>query len=300
MSSTTYYNRQTRKTETEAIYGERYLRWIYETRAGQLTLKLLVRRALFSKIMGWQMNRKSSARKVLPFIVNYTLDADECAKNPLLYKTFNEFFSRSLKPEARPIAEPDNNKLAILPADGRHLVFPDLSATDGFYVKNQRFTLAELLDDEQLAARYADGSMLISRLCPTDYHRFHFPVGGTPSETRHINGYLYSVHPIALTKNIRYLVQNKRAVTRLDTEKFGEILILEVGATSVGTIKNLFAENHPVNKGDLKGLFAFGGSCVITIFQKNRIQFAPDLLEQSAAKIETYAQFGTPLGAAKM
>lgn len=295
---TRFYNRDTRQLETEQIYGERYLRWIYENPVGKLALNLLVRRALFSKIMGWQMSTARSARKILPFIIRYNIDADEFAKNPLLYKNFNAFFARALKPEARPVAEPGNEKLAVLPADGRHLVFQDLSATTGFYVKNARFNIAELLGDPALAARYENGSMLISRLCPTDYHRYHFPVAGTPGETRLINGSLYSVHPIALRKNIRYLVQNKRTLTLHQTDLFGQVAILEIGATSVGSIRQLFPENHPVRKGDLKGLFAFGGSCTITLFEKNRIRFCDDLLAQSACQMETYAKMGTPLGTA--
>jgi phosphatidylserine decarboxylase len=296
---TLFHNRATGRTETEQIYGERWLRWLYgKNPAGRLALALLVRRAVFSKWMGWHMNSARSARKILPFIVRYGIDAGECAQNPLLYKSFNAFFSRALKPGARPVAEPDNPRLAVLPADGRHLVFPNLAETGGIYAKGARFTAAELLGSDADAARYENGSMLISRLCPTDYHRFHFPAGGVPGEPRLVNGALFSVHPIALKKNIRYLVQNKRVVTLLRTEAFGQVAIVAIGATSVGGIQNLFAGNHPVRKGDLMGLFAFGGSCVITLFEPGRVRFCDDLLAQSANRMETYSKTGAPLGEA--
>ncbi len=291
-----YFDRYKGSVETEQVYGEAWLKFIYETVPGKLALAALVRRAMFSKFYGWRMNRRISSAKVLPFVVDYELEAGEFAKTPWEFKTFNEFFARALKKEARPIAPGDD--VAVMPADGRHLAFPVVDATQGFYAKGMTFTLAELLDDEALAAEFAGGSMLISRLCPVDYHRFHFPVAGTPGEAELINGYLYSVNPVALRQNVRYLVENKRMVTLIDSPQFGRVAVLEVGATCVGTIRNLFLPDQPVAKGEEKGLFKFGGSCVITLFQKGRITFEPDLVEHSANFVEVYAKMGDRLGVA--
>ena len=188
--------------------------------------------------------------------------------------------------------------MAVFPADGRHLAFPNVDMADGFYVKGEKFTLASLLGNPELAQLFAGASMLISRLCPVDYHRFHFPVAGTPGETALIGGWLYSVSPIALRRNIRYLVENKRMLTHLDSSRFGPVLMIEVGATMVGTIKQLFAPGRPVAKGEIKGLFKIGGSCVITLFQRGRIRFDSDLVEQSRSCRETYARMGDRLGVA--
>jgi len=291
-----FYNRYTRSVETEQVYGEKWLRWSYETALGRLAVAALLKRAWFSHWYGWRMNRSISAQKVVPFILDYGLNTAEFAKGPFEFQTFNEFFYRALKKEARPIAEGD--EVAVLPADGRHLMFPDVDATDGFYVKGVKFSLAELFGDEDLARTFAGGAMVISRLCPVDYHRFHFPVAGTPSEPRLINGYLFSVNPIALRRNAGYLVQNKRAGTLIDTPQFGRVAMFEVGATCVGSIKNVFPEGRPVAKGAEKGFFTFGGSCVITVFQKGRIRFDEDLVAQSAQQIETYARMGDRLGVA--
>jgi phosphatidylserine decarboxylase len=130
-----------------------------------------------------------------------------------------------------------------------------------------------------------------------DYHRFHFPVSGTPGEPRLINGWLYSVSPVALRRNIRYLVQNKRELTLIKSEQFGTVAMLEVGATNVGAIRQSFVAGRPALKGTEKGLFAFGGSCVITVFQAGRIRFDADIVEQSAQHRETYARMGDRLGA---
>jgi len=294
-----FYNRYTRQIETESIYGERWLRWAYENPVGRFATWLLVRRSLFSRYYGWRMSLSDSARRVFPFIVDYNLNVDEFAKSAYAFKTFNEFFTRGLKPEARPIAAPDDETLAVFPADGRHLGFADVDAAPGFYVKGAKFTLRDLLGDDTLAQTFAGGSMLISRLCPVDYHRFHFPVAGKPDDGRLINGWLYSVSPVALRLNVQRLVQNKRQITLVDETVFGRVVVIEVGATNVGSILQTYVPGRRVVKGEEKGMFKFGGSCVITLFQKNRIQFDEDVLTQSADGLETYARMGDRLGVRK-
>jgi phosphatidylserine decarboxylase len=289
-----FYDRHRQTLETEQIYGEPWLRFTYENPVGRFFLWLLVRRAIFSRLYGWRMNSRASAQKVLPFIVRFNLDVDEFAKSPLVFRTFNEFFFRALKPGKRPIAPGDN--VAVLPADGRHLVFPSVDAADGFYVKGERFSLAELLGDAALAESFAGGAMAISRLAPPDYHRFHFPCAGLPGGAKLINGCLYSVSPVALRRNVRYLVQNKRYITLLESPVFGTVAMVEVGATAVGSVAQTHVPGRAVAKGEEKGLFKFGGSCVIMLFQAGRIAFYGDLLEQSAQHIETYAHMGDGLG----
>jgi phosphatidylserine decarboxylase len=311
-----YFHRYKQTVETEQVYGENWLRWAYENPAGRFVVWLLARRAWFSKWYGWKMNQGSphgeqsmgvqllnlmlgagdSSRRILPFIEKYNVDVDEFAKSAFDYKTFNEFFYRALKPGARPIAP--GERVAVLPADGRHLAFPNVEAADGFYVKGAKFALAELLGDPALAEQFAGGAMLISRLCPVDYHRFHFPVDGTPGEPRLINGWLYSVSPVALRRNLRYLVENKRVITLIDSPQFGRVAMIEVGATNVGAIRQGFMPGRPAAKGDEKGLFAFGGSCVITLFRRGRVRFDEDLVAQSAQCMETYARMGDRLGEA--
>ena len=291
-----YFNRYSGAIETEQIYGEKWLRWAYESGLGRATTSVLLRRSFFSKYYGFRMNRAYSGNKVLPFVVDYNLDADEFGKQAWEYHTFNEFFARKLKPEARPIAPGDD--VAILPADGRHLAFQSVDESTGFYVKGSSFDLAELFGSAEIAAPFMGGSMVISRLCPVDYHRFHFPVDGTPSDAKLIKGSLYSVSPIALRRNVRYLVQNKRMLTLIDSERFGQVAMFEVGATCVGTIRQLFANERLTAKGEEKGTFKFGGSCVITVFEPGKIKFADDLVEHGAQQREVYAKMGDVLGRA--
>lgn len=278
----------------EQVYGEAWLRWIYETSAGQLALAAVARRVAFSRFFGWRMSRRISANRVLPFVLDYGLEAAEFAKPVWDYRSFNEFFARALKKEARPIAAGDD--VVVLPADGRHLALQEVDAATGFYAKGMKFSLTDLLGDAGLAKGFAGGTMVISRLCPVDYHRFHFPVAGTPTAARKIGGWLYSVSPIALRKNVRYLVENKRELTVIEGAGCGRVAMLEIGATCVGTIQQLYAAERPVVKGEEKGLFKFGGSCVITLFQRGRVRLEPDLAEHGAEGVEVYAKMGDRLG----
>ncbi len=294
MNPIVFFDRYRQTTCTEQVYGDNYLRWTYGTFAGRLALAAVVKRVWFSRWYGWRMDRPASRQKIVPFIEKYGLDADEFARRPDEFANFNEFFYRQLKPEARPV-DPDPASV-VFPADGRHLCIPDLSRSDGLFVKGEMFDLVTLLGDAALAEQFASGSLVLSRLCPVDYHRYHFPAAGQAGPSRLINGPLYSVNPIALRQNINILATNKRALTILETESLGRVLLLEIGATCVGSICQLYAENSVVAKGDEKGYFRFGGSSTITIFEPGRVAFDDDLLENSAKHRELYARVGDHLG----
>ena len=289
-----YFNRHTQSLETEQVYGERFLRWTYGHPLGAISLNAFVKRPFFSKWYGRRMSTPASAARVAPFIAQYGLDPEDFADAPESYRSFNEFFYRKLKPTARPINSDEDS--VVFPADGRHLGFERASTIQDVFVKGQKFNLPTLLGDRDLAARYADGALILSRLCPVDYHRFHFPAAGIPGETRTIEGPLFSVSPIALRQRLAYLWTNKRTITELKTERFGTVLCLEIGATCVGTIRQTFTPGQPVVKGAEKGYFAFGGSSTLTLFEPGVIQLEADLLENSRQQVELYAQIGSQMG----
>ena len=288
-----YFNPQAGQIETETVYGEGFLRWAYGNPLGRLTVAMAVKRAWFSRWYGWRMDRPASQAKILPFIEEYGLDASEFAESVDSFASFNEFFYRKLKPEARPVA-PDPN-VAVFPADGRHLAIPEVDAAETFYIKGQRFDLQSFLDDDMLASEFQGGSMLISRLCPVDYHRYHFPVGGEASALVPIDGHLRSVSPLALRRDLAILWENKRVRTVIESPVFGKVIVMEIGATCVGSIHATFAPGR-VKKGQEKGYFSFGGSCVVTLFQSGRIQFEADLLEHSVRSTEVYGKVGERVG----
>ena len=289
-----YFNRYTGQIETEQVYGEAFMRWTYGTVLGKFALHGVAKRTLFSRWYGWRMNRPVSARRIVPFVQNYGLNAAEFAEPAESFKSFNEFFYRKLKPATRPI-DPDPDA-AVFPADGRHFGFQDISKLEGIFVKGAVFDVRKLLGNEKLAERYRDGAMVLSRLCPVDYHRFHFPVAGVATPPTIINGPLYSVNPIALRQNIHIFTENKRAVSLIESKEFGAVAMLEIGSTCVGSFEYTFTPGQPFEKGAEKGFFKFGGSSTITLFERGRIQLASDLLEYSQRGIETYARMGDRLG----
>ncbi|MBI5273379.1 MAG: phosphatidylserine decarboxylase [Chlamydiia bacterium] len=292
-----YIDRKSGSLVNEKIYGQKALQFLYgDNILAQLfslwILPLVARLRWLSWFYGYLQKSPFSARKVAPFVAAYGIDLSECIESS--YASFNDFFIRKLKPDARPI-DFDPSR-AVLPADGRYLVFPDVSKTQGFYVKGQQFDLVTFLQDEPLARNFAEGSLVIARLCPTDYHRFHFPCDGVAGDARSIEGPLFSVSPLALRKRLSILAENKRMVTEIETDRFGLVLYVEIGATFVGAIHQTYTPGKRVVKGGEKGYFSFGGSSVVLLFEKGRIHFDEDLVRNSQKRLETKAFFGESLG----
>ena len=297
METIRYIDRVTKQEEEEQVYGAKFLRLLYGKRSFfRFLLPLFARLSLFSCLFGWIQKRRSTKKKIRPFIEAYGIDTEEFLDPVDSFQSFNDFFIRHLKPEKRPQASEQD--VATLPADARYLAYANMQAADGFVVKGKKFSLETLLQDPHLVDRYREGSLLIARLCPTDYHRFHFPCSGTPGAAKLINGPLYSVNPIALKRNIEILAENKRMVTEVSTRNFGTILYIEVGATNVGSIVQTYQPGVMVAKGDEKGYFSFGGSTLILFFEPGRIAFDQDLLDASSRQIEMRGLVGQSLGRA--
>jgi len=282
------WNRETQTIEGEKVYGEKSLNFLYKSWLGLPFRHLATRYPFVSAFYGWWMSRSFTRQLIAPFIQKFGLDPAIFRLPVSDFASFNAFFTRELKPEARPIA----STAAVMPADGRYWFYPSMGQAEGFVVKRERFDLPSLLQDEALAARYADGTMIMARLCPTDYHRFHFPIDCVPGPTCLINGYLYSVNPIAIQQDLSIFTQNKRTLCSLQSETFGEVLFLEIGATNVGSIHQTYTPNRKHLKGEEKGYFSFGASALILLFRKGVLTLAPDLTPRP---IETLCLMGQSL-----
>ncbi len=290
----TVFNRVTGRYETEAVYGEQWLRRAYGNPLGRLGVWAIAKRAWFSRWYGRRMSSPRSRRRIASFVERYGVDASEFAKLPGNFASFNDFFTRALKPESRPV-DPDP-RAVVFPADARHLGFQDIEAAQGIYAKGQRLDIADLMRAAgSKAPRRA--AVVISRLCPVDYHRFHFAAGGRAGKAHIVPGDLFSVSPIALRRSLDYLLNNKRLVTEIEHPVLGPHWQVEIGATNVGSIVQTYAPGNDAAKGAEKGHFAFGGSCVVTVFPQDRVTLAPDLLRHSAEGIELYARMGTSMAA---
>ncbi|MDR0727485.1 MAG: phosphatidylserine decarboxylase [Puniceicoccales bacterium] len=287
-----FYNRYTGKIETETICGEWFIRLAYGTFPGRLLQRLIFSWPIFSRIAGWYANWPGSAKKIQPFVDRYAIRLDEIQSKISQFESFNEFFCRQLKPNTRPIV-PGRNKVAA-PCDGRYFFIPNLDVRWKISLKGRRIRLKGLIDDGELAKKFQGGSALIGRLCPVDYHRFHFPCDGIPSKAKHIGGWLHSVHPLAL-RRISVFGKNKRTLTRIISHA-GEVLMVEVGATFVGSIHQNYVSHKHVKKGTEKGFFSFGGSTVILIFEPNMFTPCDDINRLSEKNLETYIRMGDHIG----
>jgi phosphatidylserine decarboxylase len=289
-----YYERESGQLKTEKVAGEKWLVWLYNNPIGEATLWTLVKRKLVSSVYGKMMDRTSSAEKIQPFIEEFDIDMSSFRQQE--FKNFNDFFTRKLKNNARPIDTCNN--IAVSPADGKILAYADISNSD-FLIKGFRFDISSFLDDPFLAQKYNDGALLIIRLAPVDYHRFHFPLSGDLTPDKKIEGDYYSVNPIALRKMAEIFCLNKREYTILSNALFGDVVMAEVGATMAGSIMQTFKGNS-AKKGEEKGYFKFGGSTVVLLFEKGKINIDKDLLTNSVKGIETEVKMGERIGEASM
>ena len=287
-----YIERASGKIKTERIEGEQWMKWLYYNPVGELSLQALVKRKLISEIYGGVMDKPSSAKKIRGFAAKYNIDLSIAQKDT--FTSFNDFFTRKLKLGARPV-KPDSLIVAS-PADGKLLVFENIGNSN-FFIKGSRFNISEFLNDDLLAKKYNDGILIIVRLAPPDYHRFHFPVDGKLSTPVKIDGDYFSVSPLALRKIAKIFSMNKREYLTINSPVFGNVIMAEVGATMVGTIIQTY-KTSLVKKGDEKGYFKFGGSTVILLFEKNKITVDSDLLKNSNNNIETTIKMGERIASA--
>jgi phosphatidylserine decarboxylase len=290
------FNRASGRMEPEVVMGEGGVRFLYESALGRVLGSILFKRRLFSRFMGRIQDTRSSARKIRETAARLSIDLEECEKAPEDYESFNAFFTRRLKEGARPVdASPE---AVISPCDARMLALPRVDAGTDLVVKGSRFRLETLLSDARLAARYEGGSLLIYRLCPADYHRFHFPESGLPGPVRILNGPLHSVNPIALGTGLRILESNLRHCTGIETGNgTGAICMVEIGAMCVGSIVQTFEPGAAVERGAEKGMFRFGGSTVVVIYEAGRMRVDEDILHHSREGVETLVRMGTSVGA---
>lgn len=286
-----YLERKTNKELLEKVPGEGFLKFLYHNPFGKLPLELLVKRKILSSIYGKFMDRKSSTKNIEAFVKDNNIDLSESQKQLNDFTSFNDFFYRKLKEGSRTIEDG-----VVSPADGKIITFENVSQWDTFFVKGSEFDLKKYLGDENLYEKYKDGSMALIRLAPADYHRFHFPLGGEISSSTLIDGFYYSVSPFAIKDNFRIFCENKRELSILKNKTYGDVLISEIGATMVGGIEQTYTPDSKVEKGDEKGYFTFGGSSVLILFEKGKIKFNKDLLENTKNQFETKIFMGEQIG----
>lgn len=281
----------------EVICGEDLMRLFYGTPVGRrINFTLFVHRWL-SFFGGLYYDTWLSRSKILPFSEQLAIDLSECEKPVEQYRTFNEFFARGLRPDARPI-DTEAGRL-VSPGDGRLLVFPQIDDETLSYIKWAPIRLLDLFAGQPaLVERYRGGACAVLRLCPADYHRFHLPASGYLGPTQEVKGLLHSVSPYVLEQRIPVYALNKRTMTSLESLEFGSMMIMEIGAMGVGGIVQTATPSSSHPRGAEKGYFKFGGSTTLFFAEPGRLRFDDDLVANSAQGLETLVRMGEGIGRA--
>ena len=268
---------------------EKPLNFLYGTTLGRLLLKPLTARWV-SRLAGAFLSTPLSKGFIKSFIQKNGIDMSQFEDIP--YRSYNEFFSRKIKPEARP-TDMDPKHL-ISPCDCK-LTALSIGEDTVFTLKHTPYTVSSLLKNEELAGRFRGGTALIFRLCVDDYHRYCYTADGEKTEQVRIPGAFHTVNPIA-NDFFPIYKENTREYCLLDTDAFGQILVMEMGALLVGRIVNHQSGIARVTRGTEKGYFQFGGSTIVMLLPPNSAAIDQDILEASQKGLETVVRYGEKIG----
>lgn len=227
------------------------------------------------------------------FVAKYQVNMEEAARSDIAsYLTFNDFFTRALKPGARPLADAD----LISPVDGAISQFGRIEHDQIFQAKGHRYSTTALVGgDAALAARFQNGSFATLYLSPKDYHRIHMPCDGRLARMVHVPGELFSVNPVTARGVPGLFARNERVVCLFESPR-GPFALILVGATIVGSMATVWhgVVNPPrgkqvrawdydpsaasavaLRRGEEMGRFLLG-STVVMLFPAGPLQFNPD------------------------
>ncbi|KAJ3018929.1 hypothetical protein HKX48_002532 [Thoreauomyces humboldtii] len=277
------------------------IRLLYQFRSGRSAVeRRLIKNLLrnLSQKQGKKFDAPLSRKAIKHFVAFHNLPLDEILDPLDSFQTFNQFFYRKLKPGARTLASPDP-KVAVSCADCRLSCFPSVDRAKALWIKGREFTIPKLLEDEEMAKAFDGGALAIFRLAPQDYHRFHFPIDCTVGPTKWIEGSYFTVNPMAIRTTVDVYTENVRSVTYLDSPEFGRVAYVAIGAMMVGSTVLTSEKGAQVKRMDEHGYFAFGGSTIILLFERDVIDFDGDLLENSEHNLETLVKMGNSLGRRK-
>ena len=287
--SITYYDRYLKKVCEETVMGEGMIRWAYQTLSGKIFSSFIFGNSILSRMLGAYFDSGLSKGQIKKSIAELDIDQSEFELNVDAFRSFNHFFTRTLKKGVRPF---DKNEMIISsPADGRVLVYPKASQDSIISIKGMDDKVSRFIGKD--IDGFDNCSVAVIRLCPADYHRYHFPCDGEVIDSGRISGKYHSVNPVALDAVPNIFCRNKREFTVCKSGDF-KFIISEVGAFGVAGIIQTYRENK-FRKMDEKGYFKFGGSTVVLIFPEGSVTFDDDLLQYSAEGTETLIHVGDSL-----
>ncbi|WP_417355627.1 archaetidylserine decarboxylase [Gallaecimonas pentaromativorans] len=260
----------------------------------KITLQYLIPQHGLSRLTGFLASAKAGfvTRAFIRFFINkYKVDMSEAKlQDPADFATFNDFFTRELKPGLRPLADTD----LVLPVDGTVSQLGPVTAGRIIQAKGHDYSAQALLGVPALAEPYQNGSFATIYLAPRDYHRIHMPIKGTLTDMVYVPGDLFSVNPLTAENVPGLFARNERVVTLWDTEA-GPMALVLVGATIVASIETVWAgtvspptgkevrhwdyrhlKAITLDKGEEMGRFKLG-STVVLLFGEQAVAFAEEL-----------------------
>lgn len=264
--------------------------FLYNTVLGRILLKSIFASRWFSKCLAVYQKSFISKRKIKSFIPKYNINM-EMYDDIKTYKSFREFFIR--KREIKKYIKEDylNKQNLVAIADSKLQVI-HLNEQSVLKIKKSSYDLKDLLQDEELANKYKNGICLIYRLSLHDYHRYHYLDDGKLKSSKYIKGKLHTVRPVSEKYNV--YSKNSRVISVLQTENFGEVIQIEVGAMLVGKMVN--HEITTFSKLQEKGFFDFGGSTIVQIFEKDIIKIDEDIITKNNEDTEVKVEIGMKIG----
>ncbi len=264
-----------------------FLRYCY-TKLGSPT-QVVMTNPILTAIVGAFMDTRSSAKLINSFVRRNGIDLGDYIQER--YRCFNDFFTRQIKSGARPI-DPDPEAL-ISPCDGRLSAYR-ISSDSEFYIKDNYYNVEDLVGGDEIAAEYLNGICLVLRLAVDNYHRYCYIDDGFKSRNYHIRGKYHSVQPVVVRKKPVFM-QNTREYCVLETENFGTVTQIEVGACLVGKIAN-HHEAGVMHRGAEKGMFLFGGSTIVLLFKEGTVSIPEEIFELTEKGKETEIRYGSAIG----
>ena len=278
-----------RTTESINKTGAGSLRFLYNTAVGRMLLRPLICKPI-SSVAGWFMDRRVSALFVKGFIKSNGIDMSDYEDRK--FRSFNDFFTRGLKDGGRPVSDGEDD--FISPADARLSVY-DITPERYFTVKGVDYTIADLLENKELAERFDGGKCHIFRLAVDNYHRYGWCADGKAEAPVRIKGKYHTVQPIAM-RRFPIFRENMREYTVVETKKFGTVVQIEVGALMVGRIVNNDKNGGTAQKGHEKGKFEFGGSTVVVLLEKDKVNLDEEFITNTQNDLETNVKYGEKIG----
>ncbi|MBR4344859.1 MAG: phosphatidylserine decarboxylase [Lachnospiraceae bacterium] len=282
------YKDRTGKEIINTTGQDKFLKFLYTNRIGRSFLKFMISDKV-TRAIEIYMNSRLSTLKIDGFIKKNHININDYKKR--YFKSYNEFFTRKIRASKRPIDR--ENGAFISPSDGKVTVYP-ISENLVVNIKNIDYSVKSLLLDRELAEEFYGGWLYVIRLTVDNYHRYCYPDSGYQYENYYIRGVFHTVNPVAL-ENTSVFAQNSRAYTMIDTDNFGRIVQMEVGAMGVGRIVN-HLENEFVEKGQEKGYFEFGGSTICLFVQKGNVIPDADIIKNTVDGYETLVKMGEKIG----